>query len=103
MSKHTELPWEYLKDRYNYEKDGLHRHGSIGGNDWFICTMENTPTPKADAEFIVKACNNHYKLLEGLRAALVVVECGSFNAHGKAQIMYSEAETKIEQVIKDAS
>ena len=37
--------------------------------DQFICLGNNLTDDKANAEFIVKACNSHYDLLEALKGA----------------------------------
>jgi len=78
MTKHTELPWLY---------DGL---GFITAKDCygqFICKVDifdeiNDPKrrigyeeQRLNVQFIVKACNSHYELLEALKQCLNDENC----------------------------
>ena len=81
MMKHTELPWGYarthrMSDNTWYvlvDSDGRGPIMEVGGKDlvgqiaeakYLITDPEKI---KANAAFIVRACNNHYKLLEALK------------------------------------
>lgn len=63
--KHTPLPWELKRtpeNRYKIIKGDL-QVASTGIPFWY-------PESEANAEFIVKCVNNHYKLLEACKEAL---------------------------------
>ena len=74
--KHTELPWEVIKDGELVYIDS----GSIN-----ICDLyhmhENGAYTKYDAEanaaFIAKACNNHESLLGALKDLMASISGGS--------------------------
>lgn len=63
-TKHTPLPW-HIKDQ-NVGGDKYHYIQQKGKFIGFVMGI----TDKADAEFIVRACNSHYELLEAAKAAL---------------------------------
>ena len=68
--KHTELPWKANKEGIRVDIDGL-----FGGecdiiHDPQFDTVCFAPKENNNAEFIVKACNNHYKLVEAVKYAL---------------------------------
>jgi len=62
--KHTPLPWEvntdtppfFLKFRHATKHIGTARNDALSNDE-----------AQANAEFIVRACNNHYKLLNALK------------------------------------
>jgi hypothetical protein len=60
--KHTKLPWEL--DRY--------RIWSLERDRDYIAECKFTANERAhkNGEFIIKACNNHYKLLNACRELL---------------------------------
>jgi hypothetical protein len=53
--EHTKLPWKISED----ENDDV----------FGICAMFADESAEANAEFIVRACNSHYELLEALKEA----------------------------------
>lgn len=56
--KHSRLPWNMLTDRFGvYEIESADRNPII----------ETDELSHADAQFIVHAVNNHYRLLEALK------------------------------------
>ena len=74
MTKHTELPWEV-------DKENVHAgqicscHGDA--DTWYEVwtpNWQNGIDQQANAEFIVKACNNHYQLLDALKGLLARAE-----------------------------
>ena len=76
--KHTALPWVYSKERdthdycihseeYGYIDEG----GVVGSSEWIWITDE-------DAEFIVRACNSFYDLIDALE---VEDDAKRLNAH----------------------
>ena len=70
-TKHTELPWKYAPTLQNGDGYPEWIKGSIKSETgWYICAVENTENPVADAAFIVRAVNNHYQLLEALKAVV---------------------------------
>jgi len=58
---HTKTPWSIDSN----DLDGTWSIGNIehDGDDWDVCTVHST---KANAEFIVRAVNNHDALVEEL-------------------------------------
>lgn len=62
--KHTPLPWHYIE-----EWRGIYDSPDIRGAQVRIAEIANTPDYKANAEFIVRACNSHYELVEALESA----------------------------------
>jgi len=66
--KHSPLPW--VKDK-GADYDGGDEHLHIRDADGESITSDTTYYPWApeeeDMDFIVHACNNHYKLVEALR------------------------------------
>lgn len=67
--KHTELPWvidERPKLKFNFYSDDA--TGSIVGTvDGFKLAPRSDEEKEANAEFIVKAVNNHYQLVDTLK------------------------------------
>jgi len=91
---HTKLPW------------ATHDGGHIQNEDGDVVVWGSGLAAKNrlhNTRFIVKAGNNFDPLMNALQKARQALECGSFNAHGKAQRMYSDALREVEQAIKDAS
>lgn len=81
---HTPLPWK-LSDR----GIGIFSDNEPLGNNRIIaiCTCDAVSRPrdenKANAEFIRRACNSHYELLEALEAVLEDTQNGQLLTHGK--------------------
>lgn len=65
--KHTPGPWEYIRyaDEPGFYIRNIHRGDMVA--------VANDLT-ESDAQFIVKACNHHYELLESLKTAVGLVE-----------------------------
>lgn len=61
--KHTPLPWNY----HNSNNDDYLDIDSAGTRITSIFNVDKEA--KANAEFIVTACNSHYELLEALKKA----------------------------------
>lgn len=68
--KHTELPWELARDKSVII--------SRKGKDILVTSIDTKNEMTANAEFIVKACNNHYQLLEALKELSLVVRTYGF-------------------------
>ncbi len=64
---HTELPWLYDSPDLCFEFKG--ENLSIADLDGSLVTM-SYEEQDANGKFIVKACNNHYKLLKALKEAI---------------------------------
>lgn len=73
--KHTPLPWEWVKqeDRDPILVSKLTGETIIDSapyeNIWFATFNNNSDGIVPDAEFIVRACNSHYELVEALESA----------------------------------
>ena len=68
--KHTPLPWRAGKTQWN---DGGRTPIYPADSDVEIASVNYTDglgTQEKDAEFIVRACNSHYELLEAGKEAL---------------------------------
>jgi uncharacterized OB-fold protein len=76
--KHTPLPWGYDGDGFDSvvaqlcDTDGytifpVDEDGTACGHIAEMSEVEGDEEAKANAAFIVHACNNHYKLLEALQ------------------------------------
>ena len=97
MSKHTELPWkspDYKNTLKLVNKDGVMICDALianggGGHKSFH-------EAEANATFIIKACNNHYQLLDALRVLVYEVEF----TNGED---IAEPLERANQAIKDAS
>ena len=70
MNKHTPTPWSYQ------HKSDAYTHIIRGPNNRFICQFHQSTddTTKANAAFIVRACNAHDQLVEALELALARAE-----------------------------
>ena len=107
--KHSELPWKistcsnyvdghvqiFAKERYEVArlKNGnLINNGSTGTGTINDCSA----VTEANAQFIVKACNNHYKLLEALKE---MYDTSCANATSTPS---KKAFLKAQQAIKEA-
>ena len=69
--KHRELPWtvEHLKPGDHHRR--VHHEVSVMAGGWYLAFLhsaywEGHESAIANAEFIVRACNSHYALLEAL-------------------------------------
>jgi len=87
--KHTEVPWKVVS-LYNFKdaEDG-----------WDIISKKHNHTVftdnKANAHFIVKACNNHYELLEALKKAIDWIKRGPDLDSPKAKPYMNKLEQAI--------
>ena len=94
--KHTELPWKANKEGIRVDIDGL-----FGGecdiiHDPQFDTVCFAPKENNNAEFIVKACNNHYKLIEAVMDLVDLAECRGVEDSiiGEAKDLLSDIEGK---------
>jgi len=89
--KHTSTPWEY-KERKPWGGPYSQTEAYIEGGGLVIvngCAPGGTEEAKANAAFIVKACNNYEKLLAAAKDALEFmesVEASDFNDGGAETI-----------------
>lgn len=79
QSKHTELPYSLSSFRPLDQKRPTPKsiYAGVGENAEKIATVSaitNKDVTIANAEFIVKACNNHYQLLEVCKEALTYIK-----------------------------
>lgn len=95
--KHTELPWHYQEDSDTY----THIIRDPSGSRIVAQFRQDTSgLPEANAAFIVKACNNHYTLLEALKDLMPVLQQWEpdhssgeeLRAWGRAVMAIKEAE-----------
>ncbi len=87
--KHTELPWNFY--------EGAEYYLINSGNITRICVADikrEFANAEANAQFIVKACNSHYELLEALKKAKSIL--------GIWENDYEEIKKIIEQAIQKA-
>ncbi len=75
MSKHTPGPFGYYQPEgysgffYIDQKNIADDRSGIG--NFAACSTGDETSAKANAEFIVRACNSHYELLEALEAVTI--------------------------------
>jgi len=95
MNKHTPVPWmSGIWEDETYYK--VFQMESI-----IPLAKMTSPIPKADAEFIVRACNNYYSLLETLKEIKSLAVSGEI--HWKiGPGFYEEIEEKAKQAIDKA-
>ena len=96
MSKHTELPWHYFRG-------ALDKSAGVESEDKsMLLYMDgiSLDAEKSNAEFIVKACNNHYQLLQAAQVGLFAI---SFCEENLGEGNGYELIGKLRQAIKDAS
>ncbi len=82
MTKHTSLPWLIFESYDEIKGPGI--DSSKAGISIILFGTKHEPDmgiqgrspkeAKANAKFIVKACNSHYKLLEALKDTLKLLE-----------------------------
>ena len=68
MLKHSKLPWDVhfdTTDNWCIVTDNF-----TVAHDNICDTQLNTKVSKANGQFIIKACNNHYELLKALKLAV---------------------------------
>jgi len=94
MTKHTELPWEV-------DKENVHAgqicscHGDA--DTWYEVwtpNWQNGIDQQANAEFIVKACNNHYRQQETSKWLLKTLEMLIGQIPLESPHKWSEAQKK---------
>lgn len=78
--KHTALPWHMLDGSGAYQRISI--ISNLSDDAQVICRIDNkisqhplTEEDKSNAEFIARACNSHYELVEALKGA-------AMTAHG---------------------
>lgn len=83
-SKHTPTPWS----QFIYNKKKPHEIViSVPYSDGtdHLCTIDSSARPeenRANAKFIVRACNSHDELLQACKEALIGLHCnGDFSSH----------------------
>jgi hypothetical protein len=80
-ANHARLPWE--------DNDAGLIYGQVSGDDDaapFVCDvcdspLEYTEQEKANAAFIVRACNAHQDMAEALKDSIQCFECSTANLH----------------------
>ena len=88
--KHTELPWK-IYDWKNWDQAEIQNKE----ND-VICKFPHLlPNWLNDAQFIVRACNSHYELLEACKFAKSVIQFGE-SWIDKCEEVISQAIAKAE-------
>jgi hypothetical protein len=65
--KHTELPWEYTSSGVFFSKEAKEFVQIL--SPWSGGVWKENKQATANAEFIVKAVNNHYQLLNAAKYA----------------------------------
>lgn len=95
QSNHTPLPWHAKADAITPDKE--HRLGAIAHVQDPDDHMHRTSVSVANAEFIVKAVNNHYKMRQQLADILLVMRNTEPSAEREFALMEQIEET-IEQV-----
>jgi len=96
--KHTELPFHVTGNH------AINVPNQPDYEDYHVCSGKRClvdMSSKADAEFIVKACNNHYQMLEALKDTCEELEYWN----GCLDIADPDIKclAKVKQAIKDAS
>lgn len=92
---HSKLPWkvgilgEYTP--YIYNKD-------VGIADITSLGFADNKEPTANAEFIVRACNNHYKLVEACKDILDIVQ---FASDSQLSVPTNHVINKLTEAIKE--
>ncbi len=69
--KHTPLPFRRGGRAFSSEKSGFNLVGSDGQGFAFTVGLD-PETDNANADFVVRACNSHYDLLDLLKASEVM-------------------------------
>ena len=103
-TKHTPGPWAAVRNATYWEFGNYnHNHGQIGDccvSNWLydeegnpISQEEAGKIAEANAEFIVRACNAHYELLEALEGLINGIGAGiSSEAYKKADAAINKAK-----------
>jgi len=94
-SNRTELPWKYNGVGYT---DCGYKYHEITHRNGVDEVIGQNGVAQEDAEFIVKACNNHYRLLEVLEVLKVAYDRGLLH-----DIENRDVREAARQAIKDAS
>jgi hypothetical protein len=85
MTKHTALPWKVVAEDIGDETFIYAPVGIKGADGFDVVSYEGGFTPnsewkldviKANADFIIRACNSHDELVEALKAASVFIKNG---------------------------
>jgi len=107
--KHTELPWDwndsllksdgFVEIFTHIDVDGVSPIADVYRHLWSDSGPAiNDEQAKANAEFIVRACNNYYELLEACRWILNDIESGQMQGRNSVSIQDSYSE-KLKQAI----
>ncbi|MDI6838064.1 MAG: hypothetical protein QMD99_20435 [Rhizobiaceae bacterium] len=111
--KHTALPWKMVSEPHfdnglvytsiqpvNVDEEAMKPLAMMNG-EYHVCRMSHTAAEwrfnyhRANAAFIVRACNSHYDLLEALRQMVANSESDKKeyrDCHKKAVIAIARAE-----------
>ena len=102
--KHTDLPWKVGYITAENEIDFEVGVETVEDNYWIGSTgLEEEPTGEANAEFICRACNSHYALLEALRLVMETATLGKVSSRGvnrvKSYQIPPETLSKVREVV----
>ena len=90
--KHTPTPWTINTRASSLVEYGRRSICTCGG--YSDGTEETHDENLANAEFIVKAVNNHYQLLEALEACVKEIPFTSFQASSETKVLAQKAIKK---------
>ncbi len=100
LMTHTPLPWEFIIGESNSDTDNC-AAGIIAYDDggrWHIAKLwDDCPGAQANTEFIVRACNNHYKLLGALER---IEKLGHGDGHGCGYSCAEIAKAAIKEAVE---
>lgn len=93
QTKHTETPWS-LSHPQGKESDYCVRRENLGADIFYHNDYTQQAPSYNDAAFIVKAINNHEKLVEFIRdfAQSTIETADYFTTRDKAQALLTELE-----------
>ena len=100
--KHTALPWKVQEQKFEIESEdstNFETTYSVSPTIDKLADCYGLAEQKANAEFIVKACNSHYELLEALAIAAKALNIPVPNMN---QLRNSEDLKIIRKAIKKA-
>ena len=103
-AKHSQLPWENPKGSISVMVDGDGPAHKICDMSW-SSGANSISEQKANAAYIVRACNHFERMAEALRTLLTEsrLELSSHHIHGKINcIEYIEAQRAAETALRDA-
>ena len=99
-TKHSVLPWK--TNEGDFRTNGMGEFIEINDRDGeeIAHIMEDEPNgirkiDRANANFIIRACNNHYQLLEACKKALKIIN----NPFNEKKMWIHDVETILKQAI----